>query len=70
MIGQPKVLDAEVRYWRLPAVLAYTQRSRSAIYADPTFPRPIRLGPNTAAWKRDAVIAWCAERESAQQVAA
>ena len=58
------------RYWRLPAVMAYTQRSRSAIYADQTFPRPIKIGPNTSVWKVDEVVSWCAERESAQQVAA
>jgi prophage regulatory protein len=52
-------------------VIAYTQRSRSSIYRDPTFPRPIKLGPNTAAWLAADVQAWCAAREAeAQKVAA
>lgn len=56
--------DPSARYWRLPAVLAYTQRSRSSIYRDPTFPKPIKIGPNTAAWLADDVRAWCAAREA------
>lgn len=55
--------DASARYWRLPAVLAYTQRSRSAIYADPAFPKPVKLGPNTSAWVASEVIDWCTTRE-------
>lgn len=63
--------DPSARFWRLPAVLAYTQRSRSRIYADATFPRPLKLGPNTSAWIAAEVIAWCTAREvSAREVAA
>jgi prophage regulatory protein len=64
--------DPAARYWRLPQVTAYTGRSRSRIYEDPTFPRPIRLGPNTAAWIVTEVIAWCeaCEAESRRQNAA
>jgi prophage regulatory protein len=51
--------DAAARYWRLPAVLTYTQRSRSAIYADPTFPKPVKLGPSTSAWLASEVVDWC-----------
>ena len=60
-IHQP---DVNARYWRLPAVIAYTQRSRSSIYRDPTFPKPIKLGPNTSAFLSSAVIAWCEQRET------
>ncbi len=57
--------DPQARYWRLSAVISYTQRSRTSIYRDPTFPRPIRLAPNTSAWKAASVIAWCESREVA-----
>ena len=46
----PQRPDPDARYWRLPAVVAYTGRSKSRIYDDPTFPKPIKLGPNTSAW--------------------
>ena len=59
--------DPAARSWRLPAVMAYTQRSRTSIYRDPSFPRPVKLGPNTSAWEATEVRAWCdaraAERE-------
>lgn len=63
-IQQP---DPSARYWRLPAVCAYTARSRSRIYADPNFPKPIKLGPNTSAWIAEEVRAWCAAREAASR---
>ncbi len=56
--------DPDARYWRLPAVKTYTGRSRSSIYADPTFPKSIRIATNTSVWLRTAVIAWCESRES------
>lgn len=56
--------DPAARYWRLPAVLTYVGRSRSAVYADQTFPRPIRLSANASAWLASEVRAWCAEREA------
>ena len=57
------VPDAFARWWRLPAVMAYTQRSRSAIYGDPTFPKSIKLAPNTAAWLVIDVMNWCEAQE-------
>ena len=52
----------EQKFLRLPAVINITGRSRSAIYRDKTFPRPIRLGPNTSAWIAEQVIQWCDAR--------
>lgn len=60
----PQRPDPDARYWRLPAVVAYTGRSKSRIYDDPTFPKPIKLGPNTSAWIAEEVRAWCAAREA------
>ena len=57
--------DLDAKFWRLPAVMAFCQRSRSAIYADPSFPRPIAIGPRTAAWESAAVRRWCDERIAA-----
>jgi prophage regulatory protein len=54
--------EAEAQFWRLPAVKHFTQRSRSAIYRDPSFPKPVKLGPNTVAWVAEEVRAWCAAR--------
>lgn len=44
-------------------MIAYTQRSRSAIYADESFPKPIKLAAHTAAWLVTDVIKWCEEQE-------
>lgn len=54
--------DDAAKFWRLPAVIAFTQRSRSAIYSDTTFPTPVKLAPNTSAWVAAEVKAWAASR--------
>lgn len=58
----------QAKFWRLPAVIAFTQRSRSAILRaveEGTFPRPVALGPRTRAWVAAEVRAW-----GEQQIAA
>lgn len=50
--------DPSAKFWRLPAVMAFTQRSRSSIYRDPDFPKPISLAPRTSAWVVEEVMQW------------
>jgi prophage regulatory protein len=47
---------------RLEAVKAITGRSRSSIYADPEFPRPVKIGTRAVAWVEDEVRSWVEER--------
>lgn len=50
---------------RLRAVMHMTGLSRSSLYrliADGQFPRPVRLGPRTVAWRRVDVDAWSEAR--------
>lgn len=57
--------DPTAALWRLPAVCAYNQFSRSTLLrkvAAGEFPRPIRLGANSIAWPAAEVIAWAAAR--------
>ncbi|WP_374474304.1 helix-turn-helix transcriptional regulator [Arenimonas sp.] len=67
---KPHQPDAEAKFWRLPAVMAYTQRSKTAIYRDTTFPKPVKLGPNTSAWLAAEVRAWCDQRAAQREVTA
>lgn len=60
----------EAKFWRLPAVMRFTQRSRSAIYRDQTFPKSVKLGPNTVAWLAEEVRAWCDARTAERGKAA
>lgn len=57
------------RLLKLPEVESITGKSRSSIYGDPTFPRPIKIGPRASAWIESEVTAWIeariAERQSA-----
>lgn len=59
------------RLLRLDAVKTITGLSRSTIYADPHFPRPVKIGERAVAWVEDEIKEWVdariAERE---QVAA
>jgi len=43
---------------RLNAVKAITGRSRSSIYADAKFPRPVKIGPRAVAWVEHEIRAW------------
>lgn len=47
---------------RLAAVMALSGLSRSAIYADKTFPRAVPLGARSVAWVQSEVEAWIANR--------
>ena len=63
--------DLDARYWNITATCSYTQRSKSRLYADPSFPRPIKIGPNTSRFLASEVRAWCDAREAdARKVAA
>ncbi|MGZ8219570.1 helix-turn-helix transcriptional regulator [Methylomagnum sp.] len=46
------------RFVRLPEVRVITGRSKSQIYADTTFPRPIKLSARESAWLHSEVLAW------------
>lgn len=51
------------RLVRLPEVIQRTGVSRATIYRkvdQGTFPRPVRLGPNTVAWYESQLDQWIA----------
>lgn len=52
------------RLERLPAVLARTGLSRTAVWrrAGVDFPSPVRLGPQTIAWVSEEVDQWITDR--------
>jgi prophage regulatory protein len=55
------------RLLRLAAVKEITGLSRSTIYADPAFPKPVKIGDRAVAWVEDEIKHWIdariAERE-------
>lgn len=55
------------RLIRIREVIALSGKSRSSVYSDPTFPKPIRIGERAVAWFEDEVAAWRAEREAARE---
>lgn len=50
------------RLLRLPAVIERTGKSRSAIYADPTFPRPVKIGQRSVAWPSAEIDEWIEQK--------
>lgn len=46
------------RFIRIKEVQDITSRKKSQIYADPTFPRPIKLSVRESAWLLSQVLAW------------
>jgi len=46
------------RLLRLPEVLMRTGLSRSRLYADPTFPRSVKIGERAVAWVEEEIREW------------
>lgn len=57
------------RLLRLDAVKEITGLSRSTIYADPTFPRPVKIGERAVAWVEDEIREWVDARIAERQAA-
>jgi predicted DNA-binding transcriptional regulator AlpA len=51
------MFEAEQLY-RLPKVLEVTGKCRTQVYADPSFPRPNKLGGRASAWIAREVHEW------------
>jgi prophage regulatory protein len=59
------VVRPHENFLRLPAVIERTGRSKTAIYTDPTFPKPIKISKMSSAWLESEVNEWMAERVKA-----
>ena len=56
-----KMSTQENRIVRLPEVMRLTGLSKATIhrrYRDGTFPRPLRLGPQSIGWWRTEILEW------------
>ena len=58
----PKRDPTMAKLMRLQAVMEMTGKSRSSIYADPTFPRRIKIGSRSVAWSLREIEEWIAKR--------
>jgi prophage regulatory protein len=56
-----------VRLLRLQQVREVTGLSRSSIYADANFPRPVKIGPRAVAWVYDEIHEWVLERIASRE---
>jgi prophage regulatory protein len=54
---------------RLGAVIEMTGLSRSTIYSDPHFPRPVKIGSRAVAWVAAELEDWCAARINERDLA-
>lgn len=50
------------RLLRLKEVIRRTGKSRSSIYADPSFPKSVKIGTRSVAWVEQEVEDWIQER--------
>lgn len=70
-LKQRIISSGVIRLERLPAVLARTGLSRSALYrklAEGNFPRPVKLGERSVAWPASAVSHWINARMTRNDV--
>ncbi|KRA84707.1 hypothetical protein ASD76_09640 [Altererythrobacter sp. Root672] len=58
------------RLLRLRGVLDRTGKSRSSVYADKSFPKPINIGDRAKAWIEDEVDDWMERRIAERDAAA
>lgn len=57
------------RLLRLPEVLNRTGLSRSTLYADPNFPKSVKVGDRAVAWAEDEINAWIETKLQAREAA-
>lgn len=60
----------EIRFMRLPEVLALCGKSRSSIYVaikKGEFPAPVKLSSRSSAWMRSEIAAWTESRVNASR---
>ena len=50
------------RFLRVPEVKKLTGLSRSTIYANHTFPRPVKIGERAVGWIEQEVLDWIDDR--------
>jgi len=55
-----------MRFLRLNEVREITGLSRSSIYADPQFPKPVKIGSRAVAWVEAEVRDWAKVRIAAR----
>jgi prophage regulatory protein len=58
-----------VRLLRLQEVREVTGLSRSSIYADADFPKPVKIGPRAVAWVEQEIREWIAARIASREAA-
>lgn len=66
-MSEDRQISATDRFLRMNKVREITGRSRTRIYEDPTFPKPIKLGLRESAWIESEVLEWMQERISASR---
>jgi prophage regulatory protein len=60
--GKP-AFDPELdRIVRLPEVMRLTGCSRSHVYQDLNFPKPVKIGPRASGWMLREVVEWLESR--------
>ncbi len=65
--GTTSTRPSNLQLLRLPQVISYTGLSKASIYADPQFPRPIKIGARASAWLACEIDAFIAERVRASR---
>jgi prophage regulatory protein len=69
MSTHDQIDDRQEIIYRLPAVKIISGKGTSTIYRDikdGTFPKPIKLGPNTSGWTKSSLDRWIATRPVAK----
>jgi prophage regulatory protein len=59
--------NSPVELWRLSEVLRRTGKSRSALYADDSFPKQIKIGKRSVAWIGSEIEEWIRGRVEASR---
>lgn len=60
MANQPA--PQQYRLLKISEVENLTGKSRTGIYSDTTFPRPVKIGTRASAWVESEVDEWIAKR--------
>ena len=58
MTNENRLQEDELRVIRLPEVMELSGKSKTSIYEDPEFPKPIKIGRRSSGWIKAEVLHW------------
>lgn len=58
MNNENRFQEDDLQVIRLPEVMKLSGKSKTSIYEDPEFPKPIKIGRRSSGWIKTEILQW------------